>query len=380
MAKNIVWTLLAMSFPLVAHAQLPAAAATKVDYDKDVKPLLAQHCYSCHGEEMQQSGLRLDRRQPALRGGDYGPVIVAGRSAESKLIRRLVDGDGGMQMPPTGALAPEEIGILRAWIDQGAEFRNDVPDEPAPKPIDPKFAALVAAVRSKSRIEVERQIGDEFAWIQSRDHAGSTLLHHATAFGSIETMTLLLDRGADVNAKNRRGATPLHWAVHDEAKVRLLLSRGATVNVKQNEGRTPLLLAATLPRGHAALDLLLTHGANPNLPAANGQTPLMAAAARGDFTAVRALVGAGATVDARNGAGETALMLAAGDGNPLVVTLLLARGADPRARSKRGETALGNAATAGIEETVRLLLARGAEVNVRNIRGYSPLMLAASSD
>jgi hypothetical protein len=53
-------------------------------------------------------------------------VIVIGKSAESKLIRRLVNGDGGLQMPPTGPLTDEEIGILRAWIDQGADFRIQV--------------------------------------------------------------------------------------------------------------------------------------------------------------------------------------------------------------------------------------------------------------
>src|SRR5689334_2172439 len=109
--------------PLAAQPQLPPAATRTVDYLADVKPLLAQNCYACHGPEVQQSGLRLDLRQNALRGGDYGPVIVPGKSADSRLIRRLVDGDGGMQMPPTGALAADEIGLLRAWIDQGAEFR-----------------------------------------------------------------------------------------------------------------------------------------------------------------------------------------------------------------------------------------------------------------
>ena len=133
---------------LGAQAPQPKAPAAAVDYDKDVKPLLAQNCYSCHGADVQQSGLRLDLRQNALRGGDYGPVIVPGKSGESKLIRRLVDGDGGMQMPPTGALLPEEIGILRAWIDQGAEFRNEVADEAPPKPIDPDLAAFITAVRS----------------------------------------------------------------------------------------------------------------------------------------------------------------------------------------------------------------------------------------
>src|SRR5215471_16790632 len=89
--------------PLVwAQSKFPPAASRKVDYKRDIQPLLAQNCYSCHGPEVQQAGLRLDLRQNALRGGDYGPVIKIGDSAASKLIRRLVDGDGGLQMPPAG--------------------------------------------------------------------------------------------------------------------------------------------------------------------------------------------------------------------------------------------------------------------------------------
>ena len=83
---------LVASLPVAAQTPLPPPASRTVDYDKDVKPLLAQHCYGCHGPEVQQSGLRLDLRQNALRGGDYGPVIIPGKSAESKLIRRLADG------------------------------------------------------------------------------------------------------------------------------------------------------------------------------------------------------------------------------------------------------------------------------------------------
>lgn len=357
--------------------QAPAAA---VDYAKDVKPLLAQNCYACHGPEVQQSGLRLDQRQPALRGGDYGPVIVPGKSAESKLIRRLVDGDGGMQMPPAGALLPEEINVLRAWIDQGAEFRNDIADEAPPKTIDPRLAALITAVRSGTKAAVEHLIATQRDLVNARDAAGSTPLHHAAAFGAVDVMSVLLDAGAEVNAKNRRGSTPLHWAIHDEAKVRLLLSRDAQVNVRQIEGRTPLYQAASLGNGTAMVRLLLAKGADPNLALANGRTPLMAAAGRGDVEAMTLLLDAKASIDVRSGAGETALILAAGDGNPAAAGLLLYRGADARARTKRGETALGNAGTAGNEDTVRLLLEHGADVNARNIRGYSPLMLAASSD
>jgi len=108
-----------------AATNLPPSANRKVDFEKDVQPILAQKCYSCHGDEAQQSGLRLDKRQNALRGGDYGPVINVGNSAESKLIKRLVNGDGGLQMPPTGALADEEIGILRAiGISRGQIMRT----------------------------------------------------------------------------------------------------------------------------------------------------------------------------------------------------------------------------------------------------------------
>jgi ankyrin repeat protein len=365
---------------LAAQTQLPPAAARQVDYFKDVKPLLARNCYSCHGDEAQQAGLRLDLRQNALRGGDYGPVIVPGKSAESKLIRKLVDGDGGERMPVDGELSPEEIGTLRAWIDQGADFRNEVAEEAPPKPIDPKLAALIVAVRSAPRPTVEKLVNANPELLRARDPAHSTLLHHAAGFGTLETLTWLLDAGADVKATNRLGSTPLHWAIHDEAKVRLLLARGAGVNTRQRAGRTPIYQAALLGNGHAILRLLLQHGADPNLRTANGRTPLMAAATRGDAEALRLLLDAQASVNTKDSAGETALMMAASDGNPQVVRLLLKRGADARARTKRNETALGNAGTSGNEDVVRLLLDRGAEVNVRNIRGYSPLMLAASSD
>src|SRR5688572_26279513 len=158
--------------PAFAQSTLPPAAARTVDYDADVKPILSQHCYSCHGLDAQQSGLRLDLRQPALRGGDYGPVITPGNSADSKLIKRLVHGDGGLQMPPTGPLSDEEIGILRAWIDQGAEFRTEIRPESAPRPVDPKLGAVIAAVRSRDRASLESLIAADPALVKSTDSGG----------------------------------------------------------------------------------------------------------------------------------------------------------------------------------------------------------------
>ncbi|HYI29876.1 MAG TPA: ankyrin repeat domain-containing protein, partial [Bradyrhizobium sp.] len=366
--------------PVAAQGQLPPAASRTVDYDADVRPILAQNCYSCHGLEAQQSGLRLDLRQNALRGGDYGPVITAGNSADSKLIKRLVTGDGGLQMPPTGPLSDEEIGILRAWIDQGPDFRTQIRPEAPPAPVDPKVAAVIAAVRSRDRATLETLITADPALVTSKDASGSSPLHHAAGFGTLDILASLIDKGAHVNAKNRRGSTPLFWALDDEAKVRLLVSRGAAVNIKQVEGRTPVYQASLLGNGLPVLRFLLDNGGDPNVATLIGLTPLNGAALRGDVDAIRLLIDRGAIVDAKSGAGTTALMAAATNGNPGAVKLLLEKGADANVRSKLGETPLGNAAGAGNAETVKMLLDRGADVNSRNSRGYSPLMLAAGSD
>ncbi len=371
---------LAVCVPLAAQIKLPHPAEIKVDFEQHVRPILSQKCHSCHGDEVQQSGLRLDRRQNAMRGGDYGPVIIAGKSAESKLIRRVVSGDGGLQMPPTGPLSAEEIGILRAWIDQGADFRIEVKDEARPLPVDPKVTAAIAAVRSNGARGVEKLLAADREMVKAMDKAGSTLLHHAAGFAPLATVRLLLDKGADVNAKNRRSSTPLHWAIPDEAKVRLLLDRGAAINAKQVEGRTPLYQAASVGSGHSILRLLLERGADPGLTTAIGQTPLMAAAARGDVEAMLLLIEKNADVNARNGAGATALIGAATSGIPGAVKLLLDKGADPNLATKLNETALAGAATSGVEESVKLLLDRGANVNARDHRGYSALMYAAGSD
>lgn len=363
----------------VAVAATPPSASRRIDFEKDVQPILAQKCYSCHGDEVQQSGLRLDKRQNALRGGDYGPVIIVGNSAQSKLIKRLVNGDGGLQMPPTGPLPEDEIAILRAWIDQGAEFRTEIQGDPPAKPVDPKLAALIRVVRSRDTKAVGKMIAVSPELINARDNAGATPLLHAAGFGNLETMELLLAHGADVNLANRRKSTPLDWALNDEAKARLLIEHGANVNAKTVDGRTPLYQAASMGNAVPVVRLLLEKGADPNAKTLTGTTPLMAAA-RNNIEAEHILIESHADINARNAAGATALMAAASTGRPQAVRMLLEKGADPNAKTKRNECALADAATAGNEETVKLLLDRGAEVNTQDIRGYSPLIYAAGSD
>ncbi len=106
----------------VAHADRPE----RVDYGREVRPILARSCYACHGPEKRKSGLRLDRKAEALAGGDLGPAIVPGKPDESELIARVVGEDPTIAMPPKGdRLAPEEVQLLRNWIAQGADWPDD---------------------------------------------------------------------------------------------------------------------------------------------------------------------------------------------------------------------------------------------------------------
>jgi mono/diheme cytochrome c family protein len=94
-----------------------------VDFAADVEPLLKKNCFGCHSGAQPKSQLRLDAKAAAMRGGLGGPVIVPGKSADSRLVHR-VEGRGGEQrMPLKGEpLKPAEIAILKSWIDQGAKW------------------------------------------------------------------------------------------------------------------------------------------------------------------------------------------------------------------------------------------------------------------
>lgn len=112
--------------------ELPPAATKTVDYVADVKPILKEKCWSCHGADKQKGKLRLDGKAEAMKGGDTGAAIKAGDSAGSLLIQVVVGAHDSIDiMPPKGdPLTAEQVGILRAWIDQGANW----PDAEAAAP------------------------------------------------------------------------------------------------------------------------------------------------------------------------------------------------------------------------------------------------------
>ena len=115
---------------LVLLAGTPLAdAVDKVDFELDVLPLLRAHCFRCHGSEKQEAGLRLDRREAALAGGENGPVMIAGKPAESMLVERIRSTDDSTRMPiESRQLRREEISVLERWIAAGMPGLRDVDD------------------------------------------------------------------------------------------------------------------------------------------------------------------------------------------------------------------------------------------------------------
>jgi mono/diheme cytochrome c family protein len=122
--------------PAVAK-QAPKLVATtatnKVDFARDVKPLFERSCVGCHSGARPRSSFRIDAREALLKGGESGiAAIVPGHSHQSQLIDYVSDRVPESEMPPKAkrdkfpALSKEEVALVRAWIDQGAPWPNEV--------------------------------------------------------------------------------------------------------------------------------------------------------------------------------------------------------------------------------------------------------------
>src|ERR1051326_7271023 len=106
-----------------APAILPPPATRRVDFLKDIQPMLAERCYACHGPDKQKGDLRWDVKTSVFKNGEHGPIVTPGNSAQSRVIKLVTVLDPETVMPPRGErLTAAQIGLLRAWIDQGAAW------------------------------------------------------------------------------------------------------------------------------------------------------------------------------------------------------------------------------------------------------------------
>ena len=119
-APGFRWTAI-LSTAVFAAILSRSAPAGEIDFEKDIRPLFQQHCVQCHGLSQQKSGLRLDARSFALKGGDGGVVITAGKPQDSQLLHRIQSRDEDLKMPPGDvSLSTAEVDLLTQWVQQGA--------------------------------------------------------------------------------------------------------------------------------------------------------------------------------------------------------------------------------------------------------------------
>jgi ankyrin repeat protein len=235
--------------------------------------------------------------------------------------------------------------------------------------------------------------------LASYGQARAPELTRAVQGGDATLVRSLLQRKADVNAREADGTTPLHWAVRADRQelIRMLLVAGADARAANRYGVTPLALAS-INGSESAVRLLLEAGADPNTTLAEGETALMRAARTGATGVIGALLDAGADANAAESwFGENALMWAAAENHPAAVQLLLDRGARVDARSApvdfgelkypstglvrmvlpRGQwTPLMYAAREGAADSVRVLARAGADLDAQDPDGVTPLVIA----
>ena len=350
---------------------LQAQTPGKVDFGRDVLPILRQNCMGCHGSAQQISGMRLDRRSAVLnRKG-----VVPGSSDNSFLFHRISGNGYGMQMPPTGPLRAEQIEVIKTWIDQGAEWPDSLANEAELPPLNPKAVAVVEALRTGDQKAFDKSVAGDAKLINARGPEGSTPFMYAVLYSSAAKLEWLLKQGADPNRRNDANATALMWAATDLEKTRVLLDHGADVNARSSDLRTPLLIAARRPGNTAVVKLLLDRGANPN-PNAHPLTessPLIEAATAGDAPTMELLLGRGADAKA---AAQPALTMAITTQCSKCLSLLVAKDLDKAAYS----LVLPEVAVLGDVNAVRLMLHHGADVNAFDALGRTPLMYAVASD
>jgi mono/diheme cytochrome c family protein len=102
----------------------PASKQAGVTFAKDILPIFKDSCLKCHGEMKQKGKLRVDTLAATLKGGENGPMVIKGDSAKSTLVHSIARLDPDAAMPPDGKgepLTKQQIGLVRAWIDQGAK-------------------------------------------------------------------------------------------------------------------------------------------------------------------------------------------------------------------------------------------------------------------
>ncbi|MEJ2702644.1 MAG: ankyrin repeat domain-containing protein, partial [Sedimentisphaerales bacterium] len=232
-------------------------------------------------------------------------------------------------------------------------------------------------------IERAKSLLSDGADVNAKDEKGNTPLHLVAKYGykKQNIAELLIAHGANVNARNRDDWTPLHflaWRSYEGYLdiARLLIAAGSDTRARDKDEYTPLHYAA-VAGSQSMIELLLAHGSDINSRGCRGRTALHEAVDWPRDAGVKALLANGADINTKDDNGRTALHHALFYGNKDLAELLITKGANVSAGDSYGCTPLHFAALRGMGETVEALLARGADANAKANSGATPLHYAA---
>ncbi len=147
----MVWLILPTAWPLAAGEPVPPTTGDRpVDFNRDVRPILASQCFQCHGpdEKARKAKLRLDVRDEAIKAGAFVP----GKPEQSEAISRMGSTDPDVHMPPPAskkpALTEKEIALMKRWVAEGARFSEHWSFAPLRQPAVPTLAIASVAIRN----------------------------------------------------------------------------------------------------------------------------------------------------------------------------------------------------------------------------------------
>lgn len=241
---------------------------------------------------------------------------------------------------------------------------------------DTRYGRTPLSWAAQRSADIAELLLNKGANIEARDNDGRTPLSWASQ-GDAGILELLFEKGANIEAKDNNGRTPLSWTaqVGNIENAELLIARGANIEARDNTGRTPLSFAAQ--RSTSMIELLLEKGADIEAKDKTNQTPLSWATQFGDAATVRLLLNKGAEFEAKDNKGRTPVYWAA-TRDITSLELLLEKGANIEVRDSAGRTPLSRAALMGNVAHAELLLSKGADIETRDNRGQTPLLCAAS--
>jgi uncharacterized protein len=246
---------------------------------------------------------------------------------------------------------------------------------------DPNSSLSKAIV--EKNIDAARSALKSGAKVNAKDYY---FLHQACSGGSAEIARLLIDNKINVNQKSPDGETGLMIALGYPVKtelIRMLIKAGADVNAANKAGLTPLMLVAQnmidVEQYAEVATELIKSKARPDDKDAKGMTALMWASGQGSPAIAKILIAAGADVNVKDSNGMTALMFAANFSQKESVEALIGAGAKVNEQDTGGWSALLHAIKGAFEpDMVNYLISKGAAVNIKAAGGWTPLMEAAS--